>query len=599
MDLPPQHEIDPKYRFDLPQIFETADDWENTRDALRDRLNRLESLADEPPTRPAELGALLALTAECYRRKQRLGLYATLVANVNTSSDEAAIRERSFRDLEAEFEPIVAAVRRQLGELGDGTFASLLEGLDGDAYYAHNLREQAERTREPAVEAAIAAHAETRSGPTRILRATKTADFDPPILERPDGETVNLRVGEYVSELSRPDRAYRRRVYETYWGEMERFEATLTRTVAEKLSAAATEAALRGYDSIRDRDLRGTYPESGLLPQVPESVHDTLVDTVRNTLDPYHRAQRMRRDRLDVESLRPWDRRVPTTGSPAPTLDYEEATALILNSLGPLGDEYVARARDFFAERRIDAFPTRNKRTDIPAYCPSSAADGAFVLANFRENVRTTFYITHELGHALNASYHREGPTRYATSPSAVCEIPSILHELLLAERCFERGGDLAAHARDRLVECLTGNLYRNARTAAFKHALATTVESGEELSPAVARETYADLLAEFDPVVEGGENRGREWLGMGMRVPYSSYQYVLGAVGALAVRTRLREGRLSPADYRRFLRTTGRRPPAESFESLGVDVTTAATYERAAAAFDDYLDRLAEGNAG
>ena len=81
----------------------------------------------------------------------------------------------------------------------------------------------------------------------------------------------------------------------------------------------------------------------------------------------------------------------------------------------------------------------------------------------------------------------------------------------------------------------------------------------------------------------------------MGMRVPYSSYQYVLGAVGALVVRDRLSDGSFSVSDYRQFLRTTGQRPPVESFKSLGVNVTLASTYERAAATFDGYLDQIEE----
>ncbi|ESP89731.1 peptidase M3A and M3B thimet/oligopeptidase F [Candidatus Halobonum tyrrellensis G22] len=469
----------------------------------------------------------------------------------------------------------------------------MLSDLDEYSYYAQNLRTQASRMREPAVEEAIATHAEARSAPTRIHRATTTEDFDPPTIERPDGDPVDLSVGNKRTELSHSDRDYRQTVYKTYYEEMERFEATLTRTIAEKLSAAATEAEIRDYDSIRDRDLRGTYPESGLEPALPESVHETLVAAVRDNLEPYHRSQRVRRERLGVDTLRPWDRRVPTADTSPPELEYEDATSLILAALEPLGEQYVELARTFLSERRIDVFPTEDKRTDIPAYCPSSATDGAFVLANFHRDVRTMFYIAHELGHALTAMLYQPEPTRYATAPTAICEVPSILHEVLLAEHCLDAGGALAAHARDRLIECLSGNFYRNARTAAFNHRLATTIEAGDELSPRMAREAYANLLAEFDPTVDFPGDSGREWLGHGQRIPYSSYQYVLGATGALGVRERLRDESLRPIEYREFLRTIGRHPPVESFETLGVDVLSDESYERAAATFDDYLDRL------
>lgn len=592
MDLPARDEVSTEYRFDLTRIFETPAEWKAARDELLERLQKLASLATEPPGTTEELKEILTETEECYRLRQRLDLYATLSRNVNTGSESAAKRQREFRDLEASFDPVAGTVRRALGNLDDDDFAALIEPIKDYRYYAENLRTQARHVQSPDVETVIAEHGEVRSGSNRILRAITTEDFDPPEVKRPDGETVDIRPGNYQTELSHPDRDYRRRVHEAYHTEQHRFAATTIRASTEKLSAADTESSVRGYDSIRDRDLRGTYPESGLEPAVPESVHDTLLDAVRDNLEPYHRAQCIRRDKLGVEKLRPWDRRVSLAEPPAPDLDYEDALKLIIDSLAPLREEYVDRAWDFLHDRRIDVYPTQNKRTDIPAYCPSSAADGAFVLANFRGDVRTMFFIAHELGHALNVAYHREGSARYATSPSAVCEIPSILHELLLAEECIQEGGELAAHAQDRLIECVAGNLYRNARTAAYKHSLATKIESGEELTPEGARNIYADLLDEFDPVYDRDGVIDRVG-GIGTRIPYSSYQYVLGATGALAVRDSLQEGSLSPNDYLRFLRQTGRRPPLESFSVLNLNVQSESPFERATETFDSYLDEL------
>jgi oligoendopeptidase F len=59
-------------------------------------------------------------------------------------------------------------------------------------------------------------------------------------------------------------------------------------------------------------------------------------------------------------------------------------------------------------------------------------------------------------------------------------------------------------------------------------------------------------------------------------------------------VRHRLLEGRLSPADYWAFLGDTGREGPVALFERLGCEVTSEAAYERAAAAFDGYVDDVA-----
>ncbi|WP_137287367.1 M3 family oligoendopeptidase [Halorussus salinisoli] len=593
MSLPARDDVNPEYRFDLTRIYESPVDWDDAAATLRENIEVLESRADQSLETAADLRALLERTEACYRRKQRLDLYATLYENVNTESAAADDLLRRFRDLETEFDPVVAAVKRRLRRTDDERLDAFVDELDEYRRYADRLREQADRVRSPDAEDAIAAHGEVRSGPTRVIRAVTTEDFDPPAIERPDGETVALRYGNYRDELSHPNREYRRRVYETYRAEMDRFENVLSRAYAEKLAAASTEAEVRGYDSIRDRDFRGTYPESGGEPSLPGVVHDAMLDAVRANLGPYHRAQEVRRERLGVEALRPWDLSASVADAPDPEIPYEKAKSDVLAALAPLGDDYVARARSFFEERRIDVFPTENKRTDIPAYCPSSAADGAFVLANYREDVRTASYVCHELGHALNVSYHREGPTRYATCPTAITEIPSILHEILLAEHWLERGGPVAAHAKNRLLECLGGNFYESAMHSAFDHRLATAVEEGESLSAERIRDSYADLLAEFRPEVAYDDRAGRNWLGRGARDPYSSFQYVLGATGALVVRDRLREGSLTPAEFRDFLRNTGRRDLLAQFDRLGIDVTSAVPYERAAETFAGYLDEF------
>jgi oligoendopeptidase F len=593
MSLPARDDVDPEYRFDLTRIFQHPEEWEAAREELLDRLDDLRQRADQSLDQPATLRDLLAATEECHRRKQRLQAYATLARYVATDDAAAADRTQRLRALESSFGPAVAAVHRRLRETDDDHLDELLAALEDYGFYARNLRAQATHTRPAVIEETIAAFESTVEAPSRVVTAVTSEDFDPPSVERPDGETVDVGYSTYGT-VSHPDRDYRRRVYEAYYREVERFEHALARTYAEKLNAAATIADVREYDSIRDRELRGSYPDSGLSLSLPESVHDTMLSAVRENLAPYHRAFDVRRERLGVESLRPWDLGVPLTDAD-PTVEYETARDLIVDAVAPLGDEYADRVEQILRERRVDVYPTRDKRTDLPAACPSSATDGAFVFANFGEDVRTTFSLVHELGHAMNVEYHRSGPARYATNSEAICEVPSILHELLLAEHLLERGGDLAAAARDRLLNCVGGNLYSAAKGSAFAHRTATLVEGGDDLTPGRARDIFADLLAAFRAPVDYRDDPGRHWFGWGRHSIYNGYQYVLGATGALVVRDRLRDGSLSPGEYREFLADTGREQPVSLFRRLGCDVTTTAPFERAATAFDGYVDAIAE----
>jgi oligoendopeptidase F len=593
MRLPPRSDVDPEYRFDLTRIFETPDDYERARETLLEALDDLAARADEPLAGAEDLRALLAATEECHRRKQRLRCYATLSKNVATRDDDAAARKRRLGDVDEAFGPAVAAVHRRLRETDPDRLDALLAALDDYAFYGRNLREQAAHSRRHDVEEAIAALESAAAGPSRVVAAATGEDLRTAPVERPDGEAVEITYGNRGTELSNPDRDYRRRVYEAYHDAMERHEHAIATAYVEKLDAAAAVADLRGYDSIRDRDLRGCYPDSGLDLALPGSVHDTMLSAIQSNLGPYHRALRVRRERLGVDTLRPWDTGVPITDAD-PEVTYDEAREMVVEAVAPLGEAYAARVERFLGQRRVDVYPTKDKRTDIPAYCPSTATDGAFVLANFRDDVRSTFGLAHELGHAMNVAYHREGPARYATNSQAISEVPSILHELLLAEHLLEHGGAFAAAARNRLLDCLGGNLYGAGLGAAFAHRTTAAVEDGDGVTAERLRDTYADLVTTFTAPVAYPDDPGRHWFAHARRGIYDSYQYVLGATGALVVRHRLLEGRLSPGDYLAFLGDTGREGPLVLFERLGCEVTSEAAYERAAAAFDGYVDDVA-----
>ncbi|RRJ28176.1 M3 family oligoendopeptidase [Halocatena pleomorpha] len=585
MSLPDRNDIDNQYQWDLTQIFATPADWDDCLTALQSELSAFDG---DQPTATKEWIDLLDRIAAWYRRKQRLELYATLVCNVHTDDGAAEDRLRRFRDVESTFESTMARVYATLRtadpdlDLGEHT------------YYYRNLREQADHARDLAVEKVIAAHEESRTAADRILNAVTTEDFDPPTVERPDGTRVEITPGRFRRGLTHPDRAYRKRVYNAYHTAFDRYAETITTAYAEKITAASTLAAVRGYDSVRQLQFRrACYPETGLTLTLPTAVHDTLLTAIEANLGPWHRARRLRADRLGVKQLLPWDLRAPITDTPEPTIPFETAIDQIVAALAPFGSDYQQTARAFFDAARIDAYPHEHRRNDI-GYCPSSADDGAFILMNYQDDVESMFILCHELGHALHIEQLRTGPLRYVGSPRPVSEIPSTLHELLLIEHCLDAGGALADYAQNRLLRSVGYMLYRTAMRSAFTHRLASAVEEGTALTTERISERYADCLETFESEVDWPERADRAWLaGSLTREVYHSYQYVLGVVGALAVRDRLDTGALDPETYRAFLESTGRHPSVELFERVGLDIRRTGPYERAADTFEEYLDRL------
>lgn len=594
MSVPPRKTIDTEYRWDLSQIFATGEDWDTSCEDLETKIERFESTLVAPPESTTDLEAFLDSIADLYRRKQRLELYATLEQD-GTDRDGADERMRRYHDLSTEFESVIAGALRVLQETDDETLDALAVDLDDRRRYLSNLRSQAERRRSSEVETVVGRFSEARAAPDRVIVAATAEDFEPTAVERPDGTRVELTRGRLQRELSNPDRAYRKRAYENFHAELDRFEETIATAYVEKLKGTSALADVRGYDSLRDQAFHGsTYPESGLECLLPTEVHDTMLDAVRGNLGPRRRARRLRTDRLDVDTLRQWDLDVSVVEAPEPEIPYEEARNHIVEAIAPLESDYQDRLEAFLADDRVDVYECEGKRNDIPAYCPSSSEDGAFVMLNYQDDVRTMFYLCHELGHAMHTAHHREGPSMYATCPRPVEEVPSILHELLLVDHCLEEGGALADHARNRLLQFVDGNFYNATMWSAFTHRLATAIENGEDPDAGQIASEFASLQTEFDPVTEFPDRARKNWLNSSLyREPYHFYQYVLGVTGALSVRDLLQSGDLTAEEYRDFLRSTGRFDPVDLFDQLGLDVTSAEPYERAAETFEAYLDEI------
>lgn len=591
---PTRDELDEEYTWDLTRIYETPGDWTAAADALADDLETLRGL-EAPARSPTTLVAALEAIADVLARKSRLELYATLSRNEDTTDERRRDRHRRIQRLGAEVDEAVQGIRERIQRDADRARTHLEDpALEGWRDYLEDVLARASHTRDAGVEAVIAAFEPVLEKQIDTIVAITTEDFDPPTVEDPDGEQFAVDRNSYREAMDSPDRAFRRRAHEAFYDALGENEHALAAAVAEKVEANAAMTEARNYDSVRAMAFdRASYPDTGMSVSFSGAQHDAVLEGVRDHLDAYHDLLESRRRHLGVDRLRPWDASAPLVEGEPPELSYEDVREHVLAAVEPLGTTYRDRLERFLDERRVDVYPTEKKRTDIPAYCPSSPETGAFVLANFREDLRTAFFLAHELGHAMHLEYLREAqPPRYVTNPRPVSEVPSLVHELLLTDHLLEAGDpSFSPFVRERRAEFLTGNVFGAARSSAFLNDVYRTVEDGGDLTPDRLAETYAEYGTEFRGPM-AADDPGVGWRREAYaREPYHSYQYVVGAVAAVSAYGRLRSGDLSTDRYCEFLETTGRRDTASSFGVLGVDVTAAEPYERLAGELDRIRD--------
>lgn len=611
--VPTRDQIDEQYTWDLTALFESPDEWREEKAAAEARLDDLRDLEGDITDGEALLEALQSLEA-VRRRVGRLALYAQLRRNEDTTDPERQERLHRSNRLAQEVTKATAAVRRAIQMAGRTELDSWVDATDGLAAfepYLEDARRLAPHARSPEVEELLADLQEPLESPTRVYTTLTSNDIDPEPVVAPgpgpgpdgdddaadDSETVEATGVNLETHLRHPDRDFRRRAYQSVYGAYADVADTIATAYADKVTAQVALAEARNYDSVREMAFnRESYPETGLHIQLPTEVHDVAMAALADSLEPVHRRADLRRTFLGLDELRPWDTGVPLLDCDPPAVPYDEARGHILAAVEALGADYRDRLAALFDDRRFDVYETRRKQ-DIVAYAPWAYDTGPYVLMNYGDDLRSMAILAHELGHAMHAEHLREARSPLtATGPRPVEEVPSFVHELLLADHLLD-ADDPALRRAARLRQLgVGGTLYGAGMWSMFTHRTYRAVEDGEALTRDRIEGIYTDLRAEFRPSMPIDEWATRGWLkGSHAREPYHFYQYVLGATGALRTVERLREGSLSPAAYRDFLRGGGAVRSVEAFDRLGIDVTSRAAFERACAAYGRQVAALAE----
>ena len=123
----------------------------------------------------------------------------------------------------------------------------------------------------------------------------------------------------------------------------------------EILKANIFNAKARNYKSAREAALDRN--------NIPLSVYDNLVETANNNLAPLHRWAELKKKLLKVDELHPYDTYVTLFSIEEKKYEYEEAKEIVLESLKPMGSDYLATLKTAFENRWIDVYETQSKRS--------------------------------------------------------------------------------------------------------------------------------------------------------------------------------------------------------------------------------------------
>jgi oligoendopeptidase F len=498
----------------------------------------------------------------------RAGSYAMLRFAVDTADPANGALLARVQEKATAIETKLVFFELEWAALDDERVEELLQadGLDTTRHHLRTLRRYRPHLLSEPEEKLMTEKALTgRDAWTRLFSELTSAIR----VELPDAdEGVPLDVA--LSRLMAPDREVRRAAAEAVNAALEPGLRTRAYVFNTLLQDKSVDDRLRTYPTwIASRNLANEASD--------ESVQ-ALIETIRANYDLPQRWYRLKAKLLGVDRIADYDRMAAVADEEV-TVEWPDATELVLSSFQDFSPTLGDLARRFFDERWIDAPVRPNKRGG--AFCAyTTPTVHPFVMLNYTSRRRDVLTLAHELGHGLHAALARpRGPLEQHT-PLTVSETASVFGETLV----FRRLLDAADTPRSRLtllaenIEGSIATVFRQTAMNRFEELVHTARRNDGELSVErfgeLWHESQAEMLGDAVEITDGY----RMWWSYVPHFigsPGYVYAYAYGQLLALSVYRRyLEEGEDFVPRYLELLSAGGSRSPEDLAAIAGLDLT-------------------------
>ena len=593
-------EIAVQYTWNLADLFPSEAAWTASREDLTRRVPGMAAFQGKLGVAPESLYAALSTMMDIDRGLSRLQTYASQL----NDQDQRVSRPREMREaaerLGVQFRSASSFVRPELLAIGGSkvrAFIAAESRLKEYKPYLENILRYEMHTLS-AAEEKIAAQAGRFAGAGYAIRDLfNNAELPWPTVKLSTGEEVRLDDAAYTRYRQARNRADRDTVFRAFWRAHRDFAGTFGAALNSQMQAHIFDRDVHKYASCLENSLFGD--------NIPPRVYTQLLDDVHANLPTLHRYLRLRQRMMGLKELSYEDVYAPIVAEVKMSFTPEEAKALVLDAVAPLGREYADTLRGGFASRWVDWFPSTGKSSG--AYSTGAYGVHPYQLQNFTGLYDEVGTLAHESGHSMH-TYLADQHQPYVTHDYAtfVAEVASTLNENLLFHYMLNRTKDKAArlYVLGSYLDNLRGTLFRQTLFADFELKIHEMAEKGETLSGENMSKLYLELVRKYYGHAQGvctvDALYGTEW----SYIPhffydFYVYQYATSIVASTALANGIREeaamGRGTPKRdaYLRMLSSGSSEYPIDLLKKAGVDMTTSAPFRAAMVEMNRVMDEI------
>ncbi|MEW6661941.1 MAG: oligoendopeptidase F [Bacillota bacterium] len=590
---PARDQLAEHHKWRLEDIYPTDQKWEEDFRSLQQQCPALAGFQ-------GKLGESWQKLLECLELREQMGetlerLY--VYAHMRKDEDNNQVKYQAMADrvmgLSVKIQSITAYIVPEILGLSEEQLQSWMNQPEM-ALYRHFLEDMVRlrpHTLSAQEEELVAQVGELATAPKTVYRMLINADTKFPIIKDEKGEDIEVSEAKYTHLLRSRDRRVRQDAFAALLGAYKDKRNTIAGLLSTSVKKDIFYSRVRKYPSALEAALKGD--------NIPLEVYYNLIKTVRENLDLLHNYVKLRKRLLGLQELRMYDLYVPMVSQVDIQVPFDEAKKMVLESVEPLGQEYLAALREGLQGRWIDVFENKGKTSG--AYAWGAYGTHPFVLLNYQDSLDGVFTLAHEMGHALHTYYSsREQPYIYAHYTIFTAEVASTVNEALLLHYLLGNRED----PKERLyllnyyLEQFRGTVFRQTMFAEFEKIIHEKAEAGEALTPDVLSGIYYQLNMDYyGPHITVDQDIEIEWA----RIPhfYSAfyvYKYATGFSAATALSRQVLGKEEGAVDrYLGFLKSGSSDYSINILQRAGVDMTSPEPVKKALEVFAETLRQMEE----
>ena len=567
-----------KYKWNLADLYTSEQAWRTERERVAAELPALRAWRGQLTTSAPLLADALEKRSELRKEVIKLYVYAAMLSDEDTRDANHQGMTQEMTQLYAALDAESSYIEPEVLRAKPATIEAFVNEEPRLSVYRHELHDilrRAAHTLSDAEEKLLADVGPLAAAPSSIYNILSNADFPYPVVTLSDGRTAKINHARYTELRAVANRVDRQAVQSAYFSSLGEYRRTFGTMMDGLVQKVLFYSKARKYGSALEHALDSH--------NVPVSVYHRLIEGINRNIALFHRFLSLRKRMLGVDQLHYFDLYAPLVASVDASYTPEEAEAIVVEALAPLGREYQGVVSQAFNQRWIDMYPSDGKRSG--AYSQGNAYDvHPYILMNYNGKFDDVSTLAHELGHTMQSylsNKHQPFPT--ADYPIFTAEVASTFNEALLLDHQLRTltSDDAKLSLLGQYLEGIQFTVFRQTQFAEFELRMHEMAAGGQPVTGDTLAEIYFEITKRYY-----GHDAGvcvvddyirHEWSFIShFYNEFYVYQYATAFTASEALASRVKSGDTEAARrYLAFLSAGGSKYPIELLKDAGVDMTT------------------------